>query len=101
MAKKGDTARKNLVDMMAKFFTDNGMYAGTQDKKLYVNVPDGAFGSEVVQFAISLTMPKTPVVVTATPKEDAPQPLAATTISAEDKAKVQELLKKLDIDEEF
>lgn len=53
---KGTIAKENVEKKIAAAFGDN--YIGNIDKKLYVWANDGA---EMVQIAISLTCPKTPV----------------------------------------
>lgn len=103
--KRGDEARKSLTNTLLETFKNNGAFL--QDKKIYVTIPDGAFGSEEIQFAISITMPKTAVTSSSSlsePNSNAvagKKPPSATEMSDEDKAKVQELLKKLDIDTKF
>lgn len=60
MPKKGEIARQSLYDLITKTFSDKGDYICTKDKKIYVQAKDGP-GGEVLQFAISMTMPKVPV----------------------------------------
>ena len=91
--RRGEAAKKDLRDIITNALGDK--VVAFQDKKLYVNIPDGPAG-ENVQFAISFTMPKNEVVVTT--EQGKPQ---STQISEEDQKKVQELLTKLGIDEQF
>lgn len=96
MARRGDLAREALAQTIKKAFGDN--YVATVDKKVYVNVPDG-LGGELIQFAISWTMPKTTIGTDAGSSSDetAEVPMA-TELSPEDKAKVEELKKRLGIE---
>lgn len=94
--RRGEAAKKDLIDIITNALGDK--VVTFQDKKLYVNIPDGPVG-ENVQFAISFTMPKTEVV--ATTEQGKPRSIQSTQISEEDQKKVQELLTKLGIDEQF
>jgi hypothetical protein len=90
MAIKGAQAKDNLTKLIIEALGDN--FVLVQDKKIYANMDDGG---EMVQIAISMTMPKTPVagpvgVSTASPP-------AQTELSESDKAKIQELKAKLGI----
>lgn len=98
MARKGDAARAEVMERLLSAF-DGAFLA---DKKVYVSVIENG---EPIQFAISLTMPKVPVVAaggapTASNHdwsgESAPvaQPI---NISEEDSAKVEALMQKLGI----
>ena len=60
MPKRGDIARERVKDTIINAFSASGDYITTQDKKIYVQARDGDNG-EVIQFAISMTMPKTQV----------------------------------------
>ena len=66
MAAKGTTAKENVVKVLAKAFGNN--FIGEFDKKIYVWENDGG---EMVQIAISLTCPKTPIQVDASVSTDA------------------------------
>lgn len=102
MARKGELARDNATKIIADAFGSN--FVAIQDKKIYVWVDDGG---EKVQFAISLTMPKVTVGTAAPSSHDwttsaepaaAPQPVVQhTEMTAEDQAKVEELMKMLNI----
>lgn len=101
MAKRGDAAKQVVVAAIQEAFGEN--FIGYLDKKAYVNVRDGANG-EVVQLAISITMPKTPIdAPTKTSFEvdssDLPpwetKPATPTELSPDDKEKVAMLLEKL------
>lgn len=66
MAVKGATAKENVTKIIADAFGSN--FIGEFDKKVYVMANDGG---EMVQIAISLTCPKTPIVVDNTVSVDA------------------------------
>ena len=57
MAKRGEIARERAKDIICKAFGED--FVTVQDKKIYVMAKDE--GGEKVQFAITLTMPKTPI----------------------------------------
>lgn len=104
MARKGEIGRENVKKAIIDAFGDN--FVGEQDKKLYVWANDGG---EQVQFAISITMPKNPLGDVPKNPNDWSEPIdngsvagavkesSTVTISAEDEAKVQELMKTLNI----
>lgn len=105
MAKRGDAARASVFSTIEECFKNKGDLEGTMDKKIYVWAPDGP-GGERIQFAISITAPKTPVTCggavngNEAPWESAPQtsPAASTVpteLSAADKAKVAALMEQL------
>ena len=56
MAKKGDTARAIVYDKIKEAFGEN--FVDIVDKKIYVTANEQG---EDIQFAITVTMPKTPV----------------------------------------
>lgn len=91
MAKKGDIARETAKNLIIAAFGDG--FVGIQDKKIYVNVSDGA---ETVQLAIAMTMPKTPIAgggVTVG-EANASVPMNAVTpteLSGEDQEKINQL----------
>lgn len=105
MAKRGDAAREKVSNTIANAFAVTGDYVTTADKKIYVTARDGDNG-ELLQFAISITMPKVPMSAgtfapggslmdeeiavdasVATPKQ--------TDLSPDDKAKVADLMVRL------
>lgn len=96
--KRGDAARESAKNTIINAFAATGDYVATLDKKIYVTAKDGPNG-EVIQFAISMTMPKVPVE----PQEqssDTPVSTVSETfteLSAPDKQKVAELMQKLGI----
>lgn len=100
--RKGDAAKAAAINTILNTFEGSFMI----DKKLYINVKDGPNG-EVVQLAIALTMPKTPVtadaVPVAAPKVDAnaaaweSKPSTPTKLSADDEKKVADLCARLGI----
>lgn len=53
---KGDQAKQNIIEKLAECFGEN--YQGVYDKKVYVKANENG---EMIQIAISLTCPKTPV----------------------------------------
>ena len=107
MAKKGETARAVVTNTIAEAFAASGNLVGIVDKKIYVTANDG---SEILQFAISITMPKVPIAGTevgnptdhaqsgnapASPQGTAaPQPIE---LSEDDKAAVAKLMAELGI----
>lgn len=104
MAKRGDVARASVADTIVKAFGAN--YVATVDKKIFVEAQDGP-GGETLQFSIAITMPKTSVargevLTTSEPAgaawegPSAPTP-APTEISDDDKAKVAELMRQLNL----
>ena len=104
--RRGDLAKQSAIATILNTFEGSFLL----DKKIYVNVKDGPNG-EVVQLSIALTMPKTPVSASAVPVT-APatdsnaaawenKPATPTELSAEDKAKVADLCKKLNISGQF
>lgn len=100
--RKGDAAKAAAINTILNTFEGSFMV----DKKLYINVKDGPNG-EMVQLAIALTMPKTPVIAdavpAATPKADAnaaaweSKPSTPTKLSADDEKKVADLCARLGI----
>lgn len=101
--RRGDLAKQSAIATIQEAFGEN--FVGLVDKKLYINVKDGPNG-EVVQLAIALTMPKTPVtadaVPVAAPKVDAnaaweSKPSTPTKLSADDEKKVADLCARLGI----
>lgn len=103
--KRGDIARETVRNKIAEAFGEN--YVGVVDKKIYVEAADGP-GGELIQFSITITAPKVPIERAAAtapmgnPNDWTGMPTAApvkaelpTELSAEDKAKADELLKKL------
>ena len=107
MAKKGEIARAKVKETIINAFGTN--FVAEQDKKLYVMAQDES--GEMIQFAIAMTMPKVPIgsasvgnsndwtETNGTANESAVSVSAptATAMSAEDEAKVQELMKQLGI----
>lgn len=63
MAKKGDTARAIVYNKIKEAFGEN--FVDIVDKKIYVTANEQG---EDIQFAITVTMPKTPV--NKAPKEN-------------------------------
>jgi hypothetical protein len=90
MSKRGDEARQVVGNTIVAAFGDN--FVDVRDKKIYVNMKEGG---ETIQFAISITMPKTPIATEMPTGE----PAAASPIelSPEDKAKIAELKERLGI----
>ena len=103
MAKRGDLARESVKDTIIKAFADQNNFVAFQDKKIYVQAKDGNNG-EVIQFAITMTMPKTPISVGESPANDwsgssmpDPAAVAPTALAPEDAEKVKELMQRLGI----
>ena len=100
--RRGDAAKNAAINTILNTFEG----AFFLDKKVYINVKDGPNG-EVVQLAIALTMPKTPVtadaVPVAAPKVDTnaaaweSKPSTPTKLSADDEKKVADLCARLGI----
>jgi len=107
LAKRGDAAREAVKNKIIEAFGPD--FVAFLDKKIYVEAQDGP-GGETLQFAITMTMPKTSVsreegVSSPLPADnDWTGPAAATPvqtpteISDDDKAKVAELMKKLGLE---
>ena len=99
--RKGDLAKQDITNTILGSFSSAFVY----DKKIYVTVEDGP-GGELVQIALSLTMPKTPInpagtEVTSAPTQatSSPQTSAPANIelSQEDKDAVARLMAELGI----
>lgn len=97
--RRGDAARQSAIATIQEAFGEG--FVVYTDKKAYVNVRDGANG-EVVQLAISITMPKVPIDATAAPSTVDPnaapwesKQATPTELSAEDKEKVSMLIERL------
>ncbi len=107
MAKRGDAAREAVKNKIIEAFGSD--FVAFLDKKIYVEAQDGP-GGETLQFAITMTMPKTSVARQEGASDLPPAtgdwtgPAAATPvatpteITADDKAKVAELMKKLGLE---
>lgn len=99
--RRGDAAK----DLITKTILSTFEGSFVSDKKIYISVNDGSSG-EVVQIAVSLTMPKTPIAgggnsalstsssggVSAPATEFTP-----TELAPEDKVKIEDLKRKLNI----
>lgn len=97
MARRGDGARQNVIDIITKAFGDD--FVCVQDKKIYVTSRDTE-GGEPIQFAISMTMPKVPVEAgnnSSGSAETSTVTAAPAELSDTDKAKVADLMRKLGI----
>lgn len=97
--RRGDAAK----DLITKTILSTFEGSFVSDKKIYVSVKDGASG-EVVQIAISLTMPKTPIagegdstLSTSSFDTTSANSFTPTELAPEDKAKIEELKAKLGI----
>ena len=107
MAKRGDAAREAVKNKIIEAFGSD--FVAFLDKKIYVEAQDGP-GGETLQFAITMTMPKTSVARQEGASDLPPAtgdwtgPAAATPVAApteitdDDKAKVAELMKKLGLE---
>ena len=99
---RGAQAKNKVEQIISSAFKDN--FLGVYDKKLYVQAEENG---EMVQVAISLTCPKTPVVISNKPLnfedklnfEDGatiiPHPQMQTEISDEERQTVKELMERL------
>lgn len=97
--RRGDAAK----DLITKTILSTFEGSFVSDKKIYISVNDGSSG-EVVQIAVSLTMPKTPI---AGGGDNAPSTSSSggapateftpTELAPEDKAKIEDLKRKLNI----
>ena len=99
---RGAQAKSKVEQIISSAFKDN--FLGVYDKKLYVQAEENG---EMVQVAISLTCPKTPVVISNKPLnfedklnfEDGatiiPHPQMQTEISDEERQTVKELMERL------
>ena len=99
---RGAQAKSKVEQIISSAFKDN--FLGIYDKKLYVQAEENG---EMVQIAISLTCPKTPVIVSEKPLifdnklnfEDGatviPHPQVQTEISDEERQTVKELMERL------
>ena len=99
---RGAQAKSKVEQIISSAFKDN--FLGIYDKKLYVQAEENG---EMVQIAISLTCPKTPVAISDKPLnfddklnfEDGatiiPHPQMQTEISDEERQTVKELMERL------
>ena len=99
---RGAQAKNKVEQIISSAFKDN--FLGVYDKKLYVQAEENG---EMVQIAISLTCPKTPVVISDKPLnfddklnfEDGatviPHPQIQSEISDEERQTVKELMERL------
>lgn len=99
---RGAQAKNKVEQIISSAFKDN--FLGIYDKKLYVQAEENG---EMVQIAISLTCPKTPVAVSDKPLnfddnlnfEDSttiiPHSQTQTEISDEERQTVKELMERL------
>ena len=106
MSKRGDAAREAVKNTIISAFGPN--FLGLVYKKIYVEAQDGP-GGETLQFAITMTMPKTSIARSEAPQisvsagstdwsgPSAPAATPPTEISEDDKAKVAELMRQLNI----
>lgn len=100
---KGSVAKINVIDKIRAAFGSD--FIGEYDKKIYVWAEDGG---EKVQIALSLTCPKTPVMVADAPvsgdfnfEDDAPATVVAAApfqpaeITDEERARVNDMMARL------
>lgn len=99
--RRGDAAK----DLITKTILSTFEGSFVSDKKIYVSVKDGENG-EIVQIAVALTMPKTPIAGTgdamsSTSSSNTPSAteFTPTELAPEDKEKIKELKKKLGIED--
>lgn len=104
MAKKGEFARESVKNTIIEAFGEN--FVAFQDKKIYVNEPDE--NGEMIQFAITMTMPKNPIASSNSNKsnngdmnwEDNTNFSKPIQIPEEEKKLVAQLLEELGLDED-
>lgn len=89
--KRNDKAREEVKNRIIQAFGND--YICVQDKKIYVQAKDKDSG-EICQFAISFTMPKTPVA-SEDKETSAPIVSTPTDLSPEDKIQIEKLMRKL------
>lgn len=91
--RRGDTAKETVKNKIIQAFDQD--FVTIQDKKIIVQASDGG---EIVQIAISLTMPKVQVTAGAW-SEDPDTSVAAvpTQLSSEDEAKIKQLRSLLNL----
>ena len=96
MAARGTIAKEEVVKIIQKAFGEN--FIGEVDKKLYVQAKENG---EMVQIAISMTCPKTPVAAPAKPLEWGLEatPIVKTEIPQEEIDFAKNLLKNLGIED--
>lgn len=93
--KRGDAAKESVRNTIISAFGNN--YITTQDKKIFVQAKDGS-NNEMIQIAITLTMPKNTIVVApklSEEEEENPAVMEDVTLTEADKNKVNELMDKL------
>ncbi len=93
--RRGDTAKNLITKTILSTFEGSFI----NDKKIYIPMKDGDNG-EIIQIALSLTMPKTPVEPAGMRDNKSTissAAITATEMSDADKAKVEELMRKLNI----
>jgi hypothetical protein len=92
---KGQTAKDTLGKIIIEAVGDR--FITVQDKKIYVNMDDGG---EMVQVAVSMTIPKTSIAAgsSAFSSSKESSAFAPTELSPEDKAKVEQLKKLLNVE---
>lgn len=102
MAKRGDQARESVKNTIIAAFSGSNDYVGFVDKKIYVTAQDGV-GGEKIQFAISMTMPKTPLSADAAASAEVTPamtgPSGPVVLAEEDEKAVDELMKKLGVED--
>ena len=96
--KRGEEARAKVYENIREAFGEN--FVGVFDKKIYVWAEEG---SEKIQFSITITMPKNPMVsnsnptsgseVSVTPEE----PSRKMDYSPEEEEKIKKLMEELDL----
>lgn len=104
MAKKGEFARESVKNKIIEAFGEN--FVAFQDKKIYVNERDET--GEMIQFAITMTMPKNPIASSNSNEsnsgdmnwEDNANSSKPIQIPEEEKKLVAQLLEKLGLDED-
>lgn len=92
--KRGDAAREAVKNKIIEAFGTD--YIDTVDKKIYVQAKDGENG-ELLQFAITMTMPKTQIAAGSSVESTSMPKETSTELSESDAAKIAELKKMLGV----
>lgn len=98
---KGTIAKEVITKKLKEAFGAD--FIGEVDKKIYIQAPENG---EMVQIAISMTCPKTPVAVSNGPavrngmidfeaEGTLVAPAASTEISTEERETIEEMMKRL------
>ena len=96
--KRGEEARAKVYENIKEAFGEN--FVGVFDKKIYVWAEEGA---EKIQFSITITMPKNPMVSNVNPTNDSEvnvtseAPPRKMDYSPEEEEKIKKLMEELNL----